>query len=63
MSDNNKISIDVTISGDAQKQIDHYKQSFDNLRNSINGLSQPFNSFSKIMHNTTMSAHLCFSNN
>jgi hypothetical protein len=57
MSDNNKISIDVTISGDAQKQIENYVHSFDSLRNFINGLSQPFNSFSKIMHNTTMSAH------
>ena len=42
MADNNKISIDVTVSGDGQKQIDNYVKSFDSLRNSINGLSQPF---------------------
>jgi hypothetical protein len=46
MADDNKISIDVNISGDGQKQIDTYVKSFDSLRNSINGLSQPFNSFS-----------------
>jgi hypothetical protein len=38
MPDNNKISIDVTISSDAQKQIENYVHSFDSLRNSINGL-------------------------
>jgi uncharacterized phage infection (PIP) family protein YhgE len=46
MAFDNRISIDVTVSGDVQKQIDNYVKSFDSLRNSINGLSQPFNSFS-----------------
>jgi len=41
MADDNKISIEVTISDDGQKQIDAYIKSFDNLRNSINSLSQP----------------------
>jgi uncharacterized phage infection (PIP) family protein YhgE len=46
MTDDNKISIDVNITGDGQKQIDNYVKSFESLRNSITGLSQPFNSFS-----------------
>ncbi|MDB5286986.1 MAG: smc 2 [Mucilaginibacter sp.] len=46
MANDNKISIDVTVIGDGQQQIDKYVQSFDSLRNSINGLSRPFNSFS-----------------
>jgi uncharacterized protein YoxC len=50
MADNNKISIDVTVNSDAEKQIDNYVKSFDSLRNSINGLSQPFNSFSNSLN-------------
>ncbi|SDE89309.1 hypothetical protein SAMN05216464_110213 [Mucilaginibacter pineti] len=46
MADDNKISIDVTVSGNGQKQIDTYTKAFDSLRKSVNGLSQPFNSFS-----------------
>jgi hypothetical protein len=46
MSDENKISIDLNISGDGKIKIEQYKSSFDSLRTSINGLSQPFNSFS-----------------
>jgi len=44
MADDNKISVDVTING--QRQIDQSTKAFDNLRISINSLSQPFNSFS-----------------
>jgi len=46
MANDNKISVDVTVTGDGQQQIDRYTQSFDSLKKSINGLSQPFNSFS-----------------
>ncbi|MBB6108965.1 hypothetical protein [Mucilaginibacter lappiensis] len=43
MADDNKISIEVTVSDDGQKQIDNYVKSFDNLRNSIGNLSKPLN--------------------
>jgi hypothetical protein len=46
MADDNKISVDVTISDSGQKQIDKYTHSFDSFRNSVNSLSQPLNSFS-----------------
>ena len=48
MANENKISIDVTVNSDGQKQIDQYTHSFDSLRNSINALSQPFNYFQPI---------------
>nr|WP_294947859.1 hypothetical protein [uncultured Mucilaginibacter sp.] len=51
MADNNKISIDVTVNSDAQHGVEKYVQSFNSLRNSINGLSQPFNSFSNNLNN------------
>ncbi|MDB5286988.1 MAG: hypothetical protein JWR05_1937 [Mucilaginibacter sp.] len=46
MADENKISIDVNITDDGQKQLLKYINSFDQLRASVNQLSQPFNSFS-----------------
>nr|WP_294947857.1 hypothetical protein [uncultured Mucilaginibacter sp.] len=46
MADNKKISFDVTVNSDAQHEVEKYVQSFNSLRNSINGLSHPFNSFS-----------------
>ena len=35
---NKKISIDIEINTDGQQQIDQYKASFDNLRNTINNI-------------------------
>ena len=51
MADENKISVNVNITGDGQKQIDNYVKSFDSLRSSIIDLSQPFNSFSNNLNN------------
>ncbi|QHS56068.1 hypothetical protein GWR56_11180 [Mucilaginibacter sp. 14171R-50] len=46
MANDNKMSVDVIINDDGQKQIDKYTHSFDSFRNSVNNLSQPLNSFS-----------------
>ncbi|WDF79660.1 hypothetical protein PQ469_06525 [Mucilaginibacter sp. KACC 22773] len=46
MADDNKISIDVNINADGQKQLDQYIQAFDNLRSSITNLSKPLNTIS-----------------
>jgi septal ring factor EnvC (AmiA/AmiB activator) len=44
---NKKISIDVEVNTNGQQQINQYKSSFDDLRNTINGLGQPISSLSK----------------
>nr|WP_294947861.1 hypothetical protein [uncultured Mucilaginibacter sp.] len=46
MPDENKISINVTVNREGQKQLDEYQLSFNKLRDSLNSLSQPLNSFS-----------------
>lgn len=46
MAEENKISVEVNISSDGQNQINQYIKAFDSLRNSVVGLSQPFNSLS-----------------
>ena len=43
---NKKISIDIEINTDGQQQIDQYKASFDNLRNTINNIKNPLNGIS-----------------
>lgn len=47
MAENNKISIDIKINTDGQGQISQYVHAFDDLRKSINNLSQPTSDFSK----------------
>lgn len=42
-----KISIDVQVNTDAQRQVDQYKVSFDNLRTSITNLGKPIGDLSK----------------
>lgn len=46
MASHNKISVDVTITGDGLKKLNEYTGSFDSLRQSINSLSNPLNAFS-----------------
>ena len=46
MAEENEISIEVTVNSQGQQQVEKYIKSFDSLRTSVNGLSQPFNSFS-----------------
>ena len=41
---NKKITIDVEVNTDGQQQINQYKASFDNLRNSINALDKDLSS-------------------
>ena len=43
---NKKISIDVEINTDGQQQIQQYKTTFDNLRDSINNLANPIKDLS-----------------
>lgn len=49
MANDSKTTIDVNVSSDAEQKIKNYVKSCDSLRNSINSLSQPFNSFSKTL--------------
>jgi hypothetical protein len=51
MNEEQKNSINITVNGDAQKQIDKYTKSFEDLRNSLNNLSQPFNSVNSTLNN------------
>lgn len=46
---NKKISIDIQVNTDAQKQVDQYKTSFDNLRTAISSIGKPLAEMSKEM--------------